>query len=149
MCLSSGCPSYSGNRDSGQDFLAHLLTPQQVGKKILPTGSRRSGLKIISNHVCLTVYCLRDDAVYDELHKAEGDGKPLPVDEDLPGMGQYYCLHCDRYFADVTVRDEHFKTKKHRRRVKQMTGPAPHTQLDAELAAGMGMPDNGPKLMLM
>lgn len=31
--------------------------------------------------------------------------------------------------------------------VKQMMGPAPHTQLDADLAAGMGMPDNGPKLM--
>ena len=28
-----------------------------------------------------------------------------------------------------------------------MNGPAPHTQLDADLAAGMGMPDNGPKLM--
>lgn len=33
--------------------------------------------------------------------------------------------------------------------VKQMMGPAPHTQLDADLAAGMGMPDNGPKLMSM
>lgn len=33
--------------------------------------------------------------------------------------------------------------------VKQMMGPAPHTQLDAELAAGMGRPDNGPKLMSM
>lgn len=30
-----------------------------------------------------------------------------------------------------------------------MSGPAPHTQLDAELAAGMGMPDNGLKLMSM
>ncbi|CAA3020378.1 zinc finger 593 [Olea europaea subsp. europaea] len=57
-------------------------------------------------------------------------------------------VHC-RYFPNVAVRDEHFKTKKHRRRVKQMMGPAPHTQLDAELAAGMGMPDNGPKLMAM
>lgn len=28
-----------------------------------------------------------------------------------------------------------------------MMGPKPHTQLDADLAAGMGMPDNGPKLM--
>lgn len=28
-----------------------------------------------------------------------------------------------------------------------MMGDAPHTQLDADLAAGMGMPDNGPKLM--
>lgn len=31
--------------------------------------------------------------------------------------------------------------------LKIMAGPAPHTQLDADLAAGMGMPDNGPKLM--
>lgn len=31
--------------------------------------------------------------------------------------------------------------------VKEMMGPKPHTQLDADLAAGMGMPDNGPKLM--
>lgn len=30
-----------------------------------------------------------------------------------------------------------------------MMGPAPHTQLDAELAAGMGTADNGPKLMCM
>ncbi|KAL3628480.1 hypothetical protein CASFOL_027526 [Castilleja foliolosa] len=33
--------------------------------------------------------------------------------------------------------------------LKIMMGPAPHNQLDAELAAGMGMPDNGPKLMAM
>lgn len=90
-----------------------------------------------------------DDAVYTELSKVEdgGESKSLPLDEDLPGMGQFYCLHCDRYFASVAVRDEHFKTKKHKKRVKLMMGSAPHTQLDAELAAGMGKPDNGPKLM--
>ncbi|EYU29873.1 hypothetical protein MIMGU_mgv1a025618mg, partial [Erythranthe guttata] len=49
------------------------------------------------------------------LKKLDGESKSLPVDEDLPGMGQFYCLHCDRYFANVEVRDEHFKTKKHRR----------------------------------
>ncbi|MEX6631886.1 hypothetical protein SGI36_21795, partial [Providencia rettgeri] len=54
-----------------------------------------------------------DDVVYDELKKPEDQRKELPLDEDLPGMGQYYCIHCDRYFANVTVRDEHFKTKKH------------------------------------
>ncbi|GJN04301.1 hypothetical protein PR202_ga21840 [Eleusine coracana subsp. coracana] len=74
-----------------------------------------------------------DDAVYDELVKLadegkDAQGKELPVDEDLPGMGQFYCLHCE---------------------VKLMSGPAPHTQLDADLAAGMGMPDNGLKLMSM
>ncbi|KAK9068477.1 hypothetical protein SSX86_012591 [Deinandra increscens subsp. villosa] len=90
-----------------------------------------------------------DDAVYDELKKPEGERVALPLDEDLPGMGQYYCMHCDRYFADVTVRDDHFKTKRHKKRLKTMAGPKPHTQLDADLAAGMGMPDNGPKLMSM
>ncbi|XP_039062908.1 zinc finger protein 593-like [Hibiscus syriacus] len=90
-----------------------------------------------------------DDAVYDELQKGDSEKKPLPRDEDLPGMGQYYCLHCDRYFANSTVRDEHFKTKRHKKRLKLMLGPAPHTQIDAELAAGMGMPNNGPTLMSM
>ncbi|XP_015898424.3 uncharacterized protein LOC107431907 [Ziziphus jujuba] len=88
-----------------------------------------------------------DDMVYDELRKTDEERKSLPLDEDLPGMGQYYCIHCDRYFANVAVRDEHFKTKRHKKRLKQMMGPAPHTQLDADLAGGMGMPDNGPKLM--
>ncbi|XP_058082137.1 uncharacterized protein LOC131230300 [Magnolia sinica] len=90
-----------------------------------------------------------DDMVYSELRKV-GDGEtnpPRPLDEDLPGMGQFYCLHCDRYFANVSIRDEHFRTKRHKKRLKLMEGPAPHTQLDADLAAGMGMPDNGPKLM--
>ncbi|CAN8316758.1 unnamed protein product [Cochlearia groenlandica] len=81
-------------------------------------------------------------------HKtAQTETKPLKLDEDLPGMGQFYCLHCDRYFAKASVRDDHFKTKKHKKRVKIMNGQAPHSQLDADLAAGMGMPDNGPKLM--
>ncbi|KAI3677150.1 hypothetical protein L1987_86771 [Smallanthus sonchifolius] len=60
------------------------------------------------------------------LNKPEDERAALPLDEELPGMGQYYYLHCD---------------------LKTMAGPAPHTQLDADLAAGMGMPDNGPKLM--
>ncbi|KAL6273680.1 zinc finger protein 593 [Prunus avium] len=87
-----------------------------------------------------------DDMVYDGLNKADEQTKPLPPDQDLPGMGQFYCLHCDRYFNNAAVRDDHFKTKRHRRRVKLLM-EAPHTQLDADLAAGMGMPDNGPKLM--
>ncbi|KAJ0262184.1 hypothetical protein HA466_0051610 [Hirschfeldia incana] len=89
-----------------------------------------------------------DDLVYTELRKPEAETKPLELSEDLPGMGQFYCLHCDRYFSKASVRDDHFKTKKHKKRVKIMNGPAPHSQLDADLAAGMGMPDNGPKLMM-
>lgn len=57
-----------------------------------------------------------DDIVYDDLRKTDEDRKPLPLDEDLPGMGQYYCLHCDRYFSNVAVRDLHFKSKRHKKR---------------------------------
>eukprot|EP00252_Welwitschia_mirabilis_P021323 TRINITY_DN544_c0_g1_i1.p1 TRINITY_DN544_c0_g1~~TRINITY_DN544_c0_g1_i1.p1 ORF type:complete len:126 (+),score=19.88 TRINITY_DN544_c0_g1_i1:135-512(+) len=87
-----------------------------------------------------------DDAIYEELQRSPERQSALSPDEDLPGMGQFYCLHCDRYFANASIRDEHFRTKRHKKRLKAMQGPAPHTQLDAELAAGMGMPDNGPKL---
>ncbi|KAG6557475.1 hypothetical protein Mapa_000748 [Marchantia paleacea] len=85
-----------------------------------------------------------DDLIHTELRVDER--KPLPLDEDLPGMGQYYCLHCDRYFASANIRDDHFKTKLHKKRVKMMKGAAPHNQVDADVAAGMGRPDNGPKL---
>lgn len=37
----------------------------------------------------------RDDMVYDSLNKADEQTKPLPPDQDLPGMGQFYCLHCE------------------------------------------------------
>eukprot|EP00249_Psilotum_nudum_P004052 c17579_g1_i1 orf=103-480(+) len=88
-----------------------------------------------------------DDAIYGELQSLEGKESTLPgVDEDLPGLGKFYCLHCDRYFVSAAFRDEHFRTKRHKKRIKLMQGEAPHTQLDAELAAGMSMPDNGPRL---
>jgi hypothetical protein len=31
-------------------------------------------------------------------------------------------------------------------RVKMMNGDAPHNQVDADMAAGMGAPDHGPRL---
>lgn len=41
----------------------------------------------------------RDDMVYDELLKLvkteAAEAKTLPLNEDLPGMGQFYCLHCE------------------------------------------------------
>jgi hypothetical protein len=33
--------------------------------------------------------------VSDQVNKPEEERKPLPVDEDLPGMGQHYCLHSE------------------------------------------------------
>ncbi|KAL5475597.1 hypothetical protein EMCRGX_G025428 [Ephydatia muelleri] len=39
-----------------------------------------------------------------------------PVDNDLPGDGQHYCLHCARYFNGESTLQEHLKTKLHKRR---------------------------------
>ena len=41
--------------------------------------------------------------VYDALKKPEVERPSLPVDEDLPGMGQYYCLHCEYVLSSVNV----------------------------------------------
>eukprot|EP00245_Coleochaete_scutata_P010139 TRINITY_DN3501_c0_g1_i1.p2 TRINITY_DN3501_c0_g1~~TRINITY_DN3501_c0_g1_i1.p2 ORF type:complete len:129 (-),score=22.87 TRINITY_DN3501_c0_g1_i1:536-922(-) len=90
-----------------------------------------------------------DDMVYTELRAPETVKKTDTYDEDLPGMGQYYCLHCDRHFVSEVVKGEHLKTKMHRKRVKLMEGVPPHSQLDADLAGGMGRPDNGPRLRVV
>jgi bud site selection protein 20 len=52
-----------------------------------------------------------DDAVYEELvkladHGKDAESKELPIDEDLPGMGQFYCLHCEYAFPPSTDLDE-------------------------------------------
>nr|XP_039264624.1 zinc finger protein 593-like [Styela clava] len=60
-----------------------------------------------------------------------------PIDTDLPGEGQNYCLHCARHFIDITALKSHFKTKVHKRRLKQLA-TEPYTQEEAERAAGMG-----------
>jgi hypothetical protein len=34
-----------------------------------------------------------------------------PVDESLPGFGQFYCVQCARYFTDQNSLGAHIKTK--------------------------------------
>lgn len=59
------------------------------------------------------------------------------IDYDVPGNAQHYCLHCARYFVDLKTLKEHFKTKVHKKRLKQLKDE-PYTQEEAERAAGMG-----------
>ncbi|GJP30145.1 hypothetical protein CLOM_g22616 [Closterium sp. NIES-68] len=94
-----------------------------------------------------------DDQVFDDLQRqaiAQEMGLDVPkppVDEDLPGMGQFHCTICDRFFATAAIQAEHNKSKFHRRRAKEFAkGVKPHDQEDAELAAGMGKTDKGPRL---
>mmetsp|Transcript_8953 Transcript_8953/g.20444 ORF Transcript_8953/g.20444 Transcript_8953/m.20444 type:complete len:120 (+) Transcript_8953:63-422(+) len=77
------------------------------------------------------------DQVHDDL-KIPEKFQPgvLEQDEDLPGMGQFYCIACSRYFQTAQVKAQHERSKLHKRRL-QKAMDEPHTQRDAELAAGM------------
>ena len=58
-----------------------------------------------------------------------------PLDENLPGLGQHYCLFCARYFIDKNSLDTHFKTKEHKKRLKR-TKEEPYTIEDSKRYGG-------------
>ncbi|KAL5121111.1 hypothetical protein ACEQ8H_000962 [Pleosporales sp. CAS-2024a] len=69
----------------------------------------------------------------DDKHRAQfKDAKPA---EDLPGLGQYYCTECAKFFESAFNLGAHQKAKVHKRRVKQL-GEEPYSQKEAD--AGMG-----------
>lgn len=74
--------------------------------------------------------------------KAEALRTDQPIDFDLPGLGQHYCVECARYFITEDVLKHHKKTKKHKIRLKELK-ETPYSQREAEMAAGMAPPDNG------
>jgi len=81
------------------------------------------------------------DQIYDEL---QGPPIALPVDHDLPGKGQFLCVSCSRYFINEETLKSHFKTKVHKKRLKNLqTKPYEGPQED-----GQEKVDNGPKLRL-
>ncbi|XP_055343933.1 zinc finger protein 593-like [Paramacrobiotus metropolitanus] len=60
-----------------------------------------------------------------------------PLDLDLPGGGQHYCVECARYFVDTGALGVHQKSKVHKQRVRELK-TVPFSQKEAEAAAGMG-----------
>ena len=40
------------------------------------------------------------------------------IDETLPGLGQFYCVHCARYFISDQAMTTHLTSKQHKKRVK-------------------------------
>lgn len=86
------------------------------------------------------------DQIHEDLAepmKAEALRTDQPIDFDLPGMGQHYCVECARYFVSEDVLEQHSRTKKHKMRLKELK-QKPYSQAEAEAAAGMAPTDNGP-----
>uniref|UniRef100_A0A914XAW7 Zinc finger protein 593 homolog n=1 Tax=Plectus sambesii TaxID=2011161 RepID=A0A914XAW7_9BILA len=81
------------------------------------------------------------DQIVDDL-RPEKAAKLLnqPVDLEVAGDAQFYCIECNRYFVDETTINGHRKTKVHKRRLKQLEVP-PYTVAEAEAAGGVGVYD--------
>ena len=58
------------------------------------------------------------------------------MDEYKPGLGQYYCVTCARYFISPVAMKAHLKAKDHKKRLKA-TKEIPYTHEEAEMAAGL------------
>lgn len=85
----------------------------------------------------------------DQRLEVYADEKKLAIktafNDSLPGMGQFYCPTCDKYFINELTLSQHKKTKVHRRCLQELkTGG--WTPEDAVRAAGVGAPDNGGKV---
>lgn len=80
------------------------------------------------------------DLIYNDLSRKESIValKNQPLDENKPGLGQYYDIHCAKYFETQLALDRHLKGKPHKRRVKELK-ERPYTPLEAEAAAGVNM----------
>lgn len=77
------------------------------------------------------------DLVYGDLATTESVRalKNQPLDETKPGLGQYYCVECAKYFENQISLDRHTKGKIHKRRVKDLK-LRPYTPLESEACAG-------------
>eukprot|EP00933_Yihiella_yeosuensis_P082517 TRINITY_DN96424_c0_g1_i1.p1 TRINITY_DN96424_c0_g1~~TRINITY_DN96424_c0_g1_i1.p1 ORF type:complete len:112 (-),score=31.91 TRINITY_DN96424_c0_g1_i1:50-385(-) len=105
--------------------------PKHTGRK-----HRRDNKKTKSSVIAKKRRSKDIDQVHDDLKVPQkfAPGE-LPMDEDLPGMGQYYCICCTRYFATKEVLKQHEKSKLHKRRLAKAKDD-PHTQKDADAAVG-------------
>lgn len=87
------------------------------------------------------------DQVFKRYHeKKETHVVREPMDETLPGMGQFYCVPTGRYFESEAALRSHMRTKEYRRTLRRLERDGkPHDRKDAERAAGTGKDDDGRK----
>ena len=67
-----------------------------------------------------------------------------PVDPEKPGLGQHYCIVCDRYFVSEAALRQHVRTKRHRALLRNaLTVPTytgPPTQVTANAPKATTLP---------
>ena len=63
--------------------------------------------------------------------------KIQPLQEDLPGLGQFYCAFCAMYCVSQHALDAHQKGKQHKKRVK-ISQEEPYTIKDSLKFGGLG-----------
>lgn len=68
-----------------------------------------------------------------------------PNQEDMPGLGQHYCVVCARYFISTKAIEQHLKTKEHKKRFKTIKTEEPYSIEEAERAGGLRAAKNAPK----
>lgn len=80
------------------------------------------------------------DLIYEDLSSQQTVQNLLnqPLDENKPGLGQHYCIHCAKYFETAYALKTHLKGKIHKRRVKELKH-IPYTQEVSDAAAGIGL----------
>ncbi|UZJ51880.1 hypothetical protein CBS101457_001200 [Exobasidium rhododendri] len=71
--------------------------------------------------------------------KYEALTQPDHLDIDLPGLGLFYCVECDRHFPSQVDKDVHSKSKLHKRIAKRMREEKAYTVEESYLAAGVGV----------
>ena len=77
-----------------------------------------------------------DQILEDLLPQNIGKLEQQPIDENLPGLGQHYCVSCAKYFVDDNSLKSHTKSKEHKKRIKRLKEPA-YTINDSKMYGGL------------
>ncbi|KAJ5935005.1 Zinc finger protein bud20 [Penicillium verhagenii] len=64
--------------------------------------------------------------------------------EDLPGLGQHFCIECSKWFESEYNMKAHTKGKNHKRRLRILK-EEPHSQKIAEAVVGLGVENFRPQ----
>ncbi|KAL8939891.1 MAG: hypothetical protein Q9211_002534 [Gyalolechia sp. 1 TL-2023] len=83
------------------------------------------------------------DQVHADLRSSKhlAEHKTAKPAEDLPGLGQFYCVECAKWFESEHSMLQHRRGKNHKRRLRALK-EEPYSQKEADAAIGLRT-DNG------